>query len=166
MIGDLSFEFSKNQAITGASAFSTKFTDLGETVARDIGAGEPATIVFHVTEAFATATGTPLLTFNLVLDFSDTVHGVAFTLVGSSVQYGTAELGLGRRIFVPIMPLSDAQRETLRTAAGVGAPYKFLGASYVLAGGTFNAGKITAFLTNEPVSALQSRHFGDNIRGN
>lgn len=158
MIADKLFELSAEQAIT-ATAFSTNWVDMGSPI-RDFGHGEPLYMVFQVTEAFATGSGTPLLVVNLVLDVDTSSH-TFLTLLGSSVQHVTADLFAGNKIILPINPLSDAQRVTIKTFEGLALPYRYFGASYVVSGGAFNAGKITAFATHDPRTAIGPKYAPD-----
>jgi len=170
MNGDEKFKLSTDQAITTASARSTKEVDLGP-VMRDIGNGTPLYMVYTVTQAFAIATSAPALIFNNVLDVLPAQTGVTTaTLVGSSVQYfashpvSTAnELTLGATIVVPVSPLSEAQRAY---AQAITLPWRYFGAFYTLSGGTFSAGKISCFLTDRVPSPVKLTKFPDGISAN
>lgn len=175
MIGDKSFEFSTDQAITNASVRSTREIDLGP-VMRSVGSGTPLYMVYTVTEAFTVGSGAPSLIIHNVLDILPAQTGVlTATFVGSSVQLFVSnglsqnELFLGQQIVVPISPLSEAQR--IQSAGysvllGAPAPWRYLGAFYQFGTGAFGAGKISCFMTARPPNPVKLGLFPDGISAN
>lgn len=161
MILDNSFQLSTNQAITTASAYSTNNQDLGA-VLRDIGGGSTAQMDLVVTQSFAIASGTPTLNMHLVLASSSTSPALPFlTFIGSSVAYEAGDLVAGTHIPIPLMALSDAQRNQMKTAASISLPLRYLFVYYQLTSGTFNAGTFSAALTAGMPTRMTAKHYAD-----
>lgn len=163
MIQDARFDLSTNQAITTATAFSTNFTDVGDVI-RDYGGGEPFYLEFLVTETFTDASGTPTLQINVILDaLVAATPGLALTVIGSSLIFGEADLVAGTVIPVAVNPIGDAQRIAIKAAKDATFPFRYLGASYVLAGGTFATGKISCSMSKDHASRIFVKHYSDAV---
>lgn len=129
MITDALLLLSVAQAVT-ASAVSTNTVDLG--VARDIGAGEPLYVSFHVTTNFATLTS---LTPNLIISANADLSSA--TVIASGPAIPVASLVAGYKTYMRIPPIADS----------IGKRY--FGASYTVTGSNATAGAISAEIVKD-----------------
>jgi PPE-repeat protein len=133
MILDTQNEFSNSQAVT-ATAISTNQVDTdSDSILKNLGGHEGVYLVLQVDEAFAGTATT--LTPELLSDSVATLDGTP-TVHASFGALATAALTAGKTVGVIALPFGDYER--------------YVGVRYTVAGGTYTAGKVSAYLTRNP----------------
>lgn len=142
MMTDALLQLSSAQVVT-VTAVSTNTIDLAAAnpagAARDIGGLNDLYMTFTIDENFATATS---VEFQIITSANANLS--SGNVIASTGAIVIAQLTLGRK------PISMQIPESLLSSLPIGQRY--LGANYVVAGSAATTGKISAAVTDTPVS--------------
>lgn len=136
MMTDALLQLSSAQAVT-STAVSTNTIDLGSN--RDIGGSNELFVTCAIDENFATATA---VEFQIITSANANLS--SSNVIESSGAIPIAQLTVGRK------PISMHIPESILTSLPTGQRY--LGMNYVVTGSAATAGKISATVTDTPVS--------------
>lgn len=142
MMTDALLQLSSAQAVT-STAVSTNTIDLSTANpsggSRDVGGYNDLFVTFTIDQSFATATS---VEFQIVTSANADLSSA--NVLESSGAIVIAQLTAGRK------PICMAIPESILSSLPIGQRY--LGANYVVAGSAATAGKISATITETPVS--------------